>query len=199
MVGFSIVRDGKGIPKVLNYATHTIFMACNSETSVLCVLTIFFPLSKEGSSKVGFKCQMKAGVEVWEVVGVTWCIFNGACRASAWLVVLHIAFGRGDCSFGKLILSRCIGGPTMAKGFDLGRVETSCVCYAIIYVTNLARANTKLVVKASWSKGHALLVMAIRASEEGLASKPWNFLRAMPNLMVHWATSSTLIGKATIF
>ena len=176
MVGFSIVRDGKGIPKVLNYATHTIFMSCDSETSLLCFAS-----------------------EVWEVLGVTWCIFNGACRASTWLVVLHIAFGRGDCIFGKLILSCCIVGLMMAKGFDLGRVGTSCVCYATIYVTNLARANAKLVVKASWSKGHALLVMAIRASEEGLASKPWNFLRAMPNLMVHWATSSTLIGKATIF
>ena len=110
---------------------------------ILCCTTswFFFSLSKKCSSKAGFEYQIKDGVEVWEVVGVTWWILTSAYRVCAWLVVLHVAFKMGDSYFEKLISSCCIVEPMMAICYDLGTVETSCVCFATIYVTYFTGTN----------------------------------------------------------
>lgn len=76
---------------------------------------------------------MKVGVEV----------FTRACRASAWLVLLHVAFGAGNCSFGKLISSCCSVELMLAENSNSGRIVASCVASTVDYVVRSRVASTK--------------------------------------------------------
>ena len=125
-------------------------IGANSMFLLLCALTLSFPLSAWDSSKVGFKHQMKVGVEV----------FSRACRASTWSVLLHVAFGAGDCSFGKLISSCCSVELMLAKNSSSGRIIASCVASTVVYMVRSRVVSTK--------SGVVIVLFVVRCTSGGL-------------------------------